>query len=171
MTSHPYPPQSWLTPHAHATPSPIHGTGLFAREHIHEGEIVMRLGGHLIDNHTLATLTPPYSSLTVEENLHLLLDPDHPARYGNHSCEPNLWHTDATTLTARTPITPGQELTIDYATHSGLATWSMTCHCATPSCRETVTGDDWRLPHLQLTYGTHWSPPLLNRTNQEQPRT
>ncbi|YCK38629.1 SET domain-containing protein [Actinomadura sp. ATCC 39365] len=168
MTSPAYPHRSWLTPHARATRSPIHGTGLFARQHIGKDDIVMRLGGHLIDNDTLASLTPPYSSLTVEEDLHLLLDPDHPARYGNHSCEPTLWHTDATTLAARRQIAPGEELTIDYATHSGVATWSMTCHCATPTCRGAVTGDDWRLPHLQLAYGTHWTPPLLTRINQEQ---
>ncbi|MEV3981833.1 SET domain-containing protein-lysine N-methyltransferase [Nonomuraea sp. NPDC049758] len=171
MTSPAYPHQSWLTPRARVTLSPIHGTGLFAGERIGEGEVVMRLGGRLIDNDTLASLTPPYSSLTIEEGLHLLLDPDHPVRYGNHSCEPNLWHTDATTLVARREIAPGEELTVDYATHSGVGTWSMPCRCAAPGCRGAVTGDDWRLPHLQHTYGAHWSPPLLNRINQEQPRT
>ncbi|MFC4117486.1 hypothetical protein [Nonomuraea zeae] len=63
-------------------------------------------GGQLINDETLATLTPPYSSLTVEEGVHLLLDPAHPVRYGNHSCEPNLWHRDATTVIARTTSTP-----------------------------------------------------------------
>ncbi|MFD8531266.1 SET domain-containing protein [Streptosporangium canum] len=163
-----YPSQSWLTPRAHATLSPIHGTGLFAGERIGQDEVVMRLGGQLIDDETLASLTPPYSSLTVEEGLHLLLDPGHPVRYGNHSCEPNLWHSDATTLIARSEITPGEELTIDYATHSGVGTWSMACRCAAPSCRGAVTGDDWRLPQLQFTYGTHWSPPLLDRINRAQ---
>ncbi|WP_157254280.1 SET domain-containing protein-lysine N-methyltransferase [Nonomuraea typhae] len=93
----------------------------------------------------------------------LLLDPAHPVRYGNHSCAPTLWHRGATTLIARRDITPGEELTIDYATHTGVVTWSMNCRCGSSLCRSIVTGDDWRLPQLQAAYGTHWSPPLLDR--------
>lgn len=139
------------------------GTGLFAVHPITKDETVMRLGGRVIDDDTLAHLTPPYSSLTVAEGVHLLLDPGHPVRYGNHSCDPNLWHQDATTVTARRDIAPGEELTIDYATHTGVESWSMTCDCGTPACRRVVTGKDWRLPHLRAAYGTHWSPPLLQR--------
>ncbi|NRQ40951.1 SET domain-containing protein-lysine N-methyltransferase, partial [Nonomuraea sp. NN258] len=158
-----YDPESLLTPKAEPRHSPIHGTGLFAVERIHRDEVVMRLGGQVIDDETLASLTPPYSSLTVAEGVHLLLDPAHPVRYGNHSCDPDLWHHDATTVIARRDIAPGEELTLDYATHSGVETWSMTCGCATPLCRRVVTGADWRLPHLQTAYGTHWAPPLLDR--------
>ncbi|MET7338219.1 SET domain-containing protein-lysine N-methyltransferase [Nonomuraea sp. NPDC005650] len=158
-----HPTECWLTPSAQTRPSPINGSGLFAIERIRQGAVIMRLGGQLIDDETLASLTPPYSSLTVEEGLHLLLDPAHPVRYGNHSCEPNLWHRDATTVIARCDINPGDELTIDYATHTGVETWSMACRCAKPRCRRTVTGHDWRLPELQSAYGTRWSPPLLDR--------
>ncbi|MGW0195456.1 SET domain-containing protein-lysine N-methyltransferase [Nonomuraea sp. NPDC003201] len=84
-------------------------------------------------------------------------------RYGNHSCDPTLWHRDATTVIARRDIDPGEELTIDYATHTGVEAWSMACRCDTPSCRRVVTGHDWRLSRLQAAYGTHWSPPLLER--------
>ncbi|MER5627396.1 SET domain-containing protein-lysine N-methyltransferase [Streptosporangium sp. NPDC002544] len=152
-----------LTPRAQPQPSPIHGSGLFAIEQIRQDEVVMRLGGQLINDETLASLTPPYSSLTVGEGLHLLLDPAHPVRFGNHSCEPNLWHRDATTVVARRDINPGDELTIDYATHTGVETWSMVCRCGRPRCRRTVTGNDWQLPQLRSAYGTHWSPPLLDR--------
>jgi SET domain-containing protein len=44
-------------------------------------------------------------------------------RYGNHSCDPNLWHADVVTITARRDIAAGEELTIDYATHPG---WQIT---------------------------------------------
>ncbi|GAA3112434.1 SET domain-containing protein-lysine N-methyltransferase [Streptosporangium carneum] len=84
-------------------------------------------------------------------------------RYGNHSCDPSLWHRDATTVIARRDINPGEELAVDYAAHTGVNTWSMTCHCGKPLCRRTVTGNDWQLPRLQAAYGTHWSPPLLDR--------
>jgi SET domain-containing protein len=163
MMSMAYATECWLTPGAQTKASPIHGSGLFAIEEIRQDEVVMRLGGQLINDETLASLTPPYSSLTVEEGLHLLLDPAHPVRYGNHSCEPTLWHRDATTVIARRDINPGDELTIDYATHTGVETWSLTCHCGKPLCRRTVTGNDWQLPQLQAAYGTHWTPPLLDR--------
>lgn len=158
-------PHSHLTPSARPRHSPIHGTGLFAVAPIRRGEIVMRLGGRLIDDDELARLTPPYSSLTVEEGVHLLLDPRHPVRYGNHSCDPSLWHQDATTVIARRDISPGEELTIDYATHTGVESWTMPCHCGAPLCRRMVTGRDWRLPRLQAAYGIHWTPPLLARIN------
>ncbi|MEU6789084.1 SET domain-containing protein-lysine N-methyltransferase [Nonomuraea angiospora] len=158
-----YEAESWLTPSARPQPSSIHGTGLFAIKRIRQDEVVMRLGGRVIGDETLARLTPPYSSLTVAEGVHLLLDPAHPVRYGNHSCDPVLWHRDATTVIARRDLDPGEELTIDYATHTGVEAWSMSCRCDTPLCRRVVTGDDWRLPRLRAAYGTHWSPPLLGR--------
>jgi hypothetical protein len=167
MTTPSYPAHCWLTQHAQVGPSPIEGKGLFATTEVHEGELVMRLGGELIDDGKLATLTPPYSSLTVDHGLHLRLDPSHPARYGNHSCDPNLWHADAVTVIARRDIAPGEELTIDYATHTGIETWTMPCRCGSPLCRRTVTGRDWRLPQLQRAYGQHWSPPLLERINDK----
>lgn len=123
----------------------------------------MRLGGRLIDDAALAALSPPYSSLTVAAGLHLLIDPDHPVRYGNHSCDPCLWHAGATTVVARSRIRSGEELTIDYATHTGSETWTMRCKCGAAACRGVVTGRDWRLPELQRAYGRHWSPPLLER--------
>ena len=165
MATPAYPTRCWLTPKAQVHPSAIEGLGLFAITPISAGEVVMRLGGQLIDDAALARLSPPYSSLTVGNGLHLLLDPAHPVRYGNHSCDPSLWHADATTVVARRHINPGQELTIDYATHTGIETWTMTCHCGSAICRGAVTGRDWQLPHLQRAYGHHWSPPLLDRIN------
>jgi hypothetical protein len=171
MSTHPYPTHSWLTRDVQVGPSPIQGQGLFATTQIHLGEVVMRLGGQLIDDATLATLTPPYSSLTVDHGLHLLLDPAHPVRYGNHSCDPNLWHADAVTVVARRNIAAGEELTIDYATHTGIDSWTMACRCGSPLCRSTLTGRDWRLPQLQHAYGLHWSPPLLDRINNSESAT
>jgi SET domain-containing protein len=154
---------SWLTSKAAPGPSPIEGTGLFARAPIRAGEVVIRLDGREIDDATLAGLTPPYSSLTIAEGRHLLIDPAHPVRYGNHSCDPNLWHEDAVTIVARRDVAPGEELTIDYATHTGVEDWVMACRCGRPGCRGRVTGRDWRLPSLRAAYGDHWTPPLRAR--------
>ncbi|MEV0731459.1 hypothetical protein [Polymorphospora sp. NPDC050346] len=67
------------------------------------------------------------------------------------------------TVVARRPIPAGEELTIDYATLTGTETWSMTCRCGSPLCRQTVTGRDWRLPELQDAYRGHWMSWLAER--------
>ena len=154
------PDECWLTSAAEVRGSPIAGLGLFAVRDIVMGEPVMRLGGRIIGNDDLAGLTPPYSSLCIGEDAHILIDPTHPVRYGNHSCDPNLWHEDATTVVARRHIRDGEELTIDYATHTISPNWSMPCRCGSSLCRGSVSGNDWRLPDLQARYGSHWTPPL-----------
>lgn len=163
MTAHHYPADCWLTPAAVVRPSGIEGLGLFASEPIRAGDVVMVLGGKVIDDAGLAALVPPYSSLAVDHGRHLLLDPAHPARYGNHSCDPSLWHISATSVAARRDIGVHEELTVDYATHTLAETWSMACRCGSALCRGRVTGADWRLSRLRTAYGTHWAPPLLER--------
>jgi hypothetical protein len=159
----PIPPGCWLRPRVEVRRSTIEGLGLFAQEPLGEGEVVERLGGRLIDDAALSALTPPYSSLTVDDGRHLLIDPASPLRHGNHSCDPNLWHVDATTIVTRRAVAAGDELTIDYATHTGVERWEMACRCGAAQCRGLVTGADWRRPELQTAYGDHWTPTLLRR--------
>lgn len=163
MAGQSFPTACWLSQDVEVRPSPIQGQGLFATRGLLAGTVVERLGGRVVDDAELASLRPPYSSLTVAEGTHLLLDPGHPVRYGNHSCTPNLWHLDATTIALRHDVPAGTELTVDYATHTGVTAWSMPCHCGSTACRGAVTGQDWRRPDLRATYGDHWTPPLLAR--------
>jgi hypothetical protein len=83
----------------------------------------------VIDEATLLTLPPPYSSVALGEDRHLLIDAAHPATKGNHGCEPNLWHEDALTISARRAISPGEEAVIDYVMLTGVDNWSMSCAC------------------------------------------
>ncbi|MEV1007401.1 SET domain-containing protein-lysine N-methyltransferase [Streptomyces sp. NPDC049881] len=163
MLAHPPPTESLLDPRAVVLPSPIEGFGLFAAVPIPPGQAVQRFGGRLLDDAALAALTPPHSSLAVAEGLHLLLDPETPARFGNHSCDPNLWFRDALTTVTRRAVAAGEELTVDYATLTGVEDWSMDCRCGSPLCRGAVTGRDWRRAGLRAAYGRHWTPPLLAR--------
>ena len=157
------PEACWLTPAAEVRPSPIEGLGLFVVRPISAGAPVMRLGGQVIDDAALAALTPPYSSVAIDDGAHLLIDPAHPVRYGNHGCAPNLWVEGALAVVARRDIAAGEELTVDYATQTGTEAWRMPCRCGAPACRHEITGADWRLPHLQAAYGDHWTPMLLRR--------
>lgn len=161
------PPECWLTGKAVPRPSPIQGLGLFATAPIVAGAVVMRLGGTVIDGAALRRLEPPYSSVTLDDDAHLLIDPAHPVRYGNHGCDPNLWHLDAVTIAARRDIAEGEELLIDYATHTLASWWSMACACASPLCRGTISGDDWRIDRLRSAYGRHWTPALVRRIEAE----
>ena len=163
-------PDCWLHPAVEVRSSPIEGHGLFATEAIPEGTAVSRVGGRLVSEAELleafraaaALPDPAYiDTIAVAADRHLILPPRRDNGYGNHSCDPNLWWTDAYTLTARRDIAPGEELTNDYGTSTGRAEFRMACRCASPLCRGSVTGDDWRRDDLRARYGRHWIPLLL----------
>ena len=162
----------WLHPDVEVRRSPISGRGLFARRPITADTVVSRLGGRLVSTielqEILATaaadpLRPYVDTIVVDENAHLVLPSRHNNRYGNHSCDPNLWWIDAYTLAARRDIPAGEEVTNDYATSAGIEAFTMGCSCGSPLCRRVITGNDWRIPALQLRYGDHWVPALSAR--------
>ena len=129
-----------------------------------------RLGGRLVTgaqlDQLLATGTTQggyVDTITVIDDLHLVVPPGRPNGKGNHSCDPNLWWTGPYTLTARRNIALGEELTNDYATSTGVAGFTMPCRCGSACCRGTVTGRDWQRQDLQRRYGEHWVPGLLHQ--------
>ncbi len=157
-----YDTSSWLDPRVVVAPSPIEGRGLFAREPIEEGEVVMRLGGEVLtDDEFAARSLVKYSALAIDDGLNLLLD-DSPVNFGNHSCDANLWMTNEVTSGARHRIEAGEEVTVDYALHTADLPWSMPCRCDSPVCHGVVTNDDGRRPDVQQRYAGHFSP-FLNR--------
>ncbi len=145
----------------------IHGLGLFATQPLPEGTIVSRLGGRLVSEAELRRVFAESSSyvdtITVGDDLHLVLPPNTPSGRANHSCDPNLWWIDTVTLAARRDIKAGEELTNDYGTCSGIDDFAMACACGSPLCRGTITGRDWQLPELRARYGDHWIPALRAR--------
>ena len=70
-------------------------------------------------------------TLTIYENVHLVLPPEKDAvHYGNHSCDPTMWHVGPFEIATRRAVHVGEELTIDYGTqtgaprlHDGLQLW------------------------------------------------
>lgn len=159
--------------------SPIEGNGLAATAVIPAGEIVARLGGRIVADRELTLLLAAagrqggssyVDTITVDDDAHLVLPDGEAVHFLNHSCDPNVWHVDAFTIAARRHVDVGEELTIDYATHSGLSTFRMDCSCGSPRCRAVVTGDDWRLDVLRESYGDHWVPGLLERIRSQRDR-
>jgi uncharacterized protein len=127
-------PEYWLHPNVALFPSPIAGSGLRARLPIAEGEVAVRF------------TTAPTTVAAL--------------RHVNHSCDPSMWWVDESTLVGRRRIASGEELTVDYATHSSDPDFVMTCHCQTYRCRQLIAGDDWQIPQLQQRYAGHWVPNL-----------
>jgi hypothetical protein len=84
-----------------------------------------------------------------------------------------LWMADAVTVIARFDISPGQELTIDYALFTVQNDWSMNvvCNCGVQVCRRTITGNDWKLLDVQNRYHNHFSPFLNERIKQARMRS
>lgn len=87
----------------------------------------------------------------------LILEEGDPVSRGNHSCDSDRWLADPLTATARRPIRPDEELTIDYALVTVDDQLSMPCRCRAVACRGVVRGSDWRLPELQGRYRGHFS--------------
>ena len=94
--------------------------------------------------------------------------PGQPIHYGNHSCDPNLWHTSAYTLATRRDIRPGKELTVDYATQTVTPAFQMPCRCGVPTCRQVITGNDWQIPSWRDRYHGHVVPAVAKRIAAQQ---
>jgi uncharacterized protein len=170
-------PECWLHPELEPRRSPIAGYGLFARRALAAGTVVSRLGGRLVGDAELRLLlrraergeAPHVDTIAVTDRLHLVLPPDSPNGLGNHSCDPNLWWSDAYTLVARFDIAAGDEVTNDYATSTADPGFVLDCACGSPLCRGKVTGGDWQLAQLHERYGRHWVPALLTLHDRRDP--
>jgi uncharacterized protein len=167
------PPEAlWVHPHVVVRHSGIAGRGLFATEEFVPGVIVLRLTGRLVSTDELAHLIehakadpahPYVDTLTIDEDAHLVLPPAGIVHFGNHSCDPTMWHVGPYEIATRRVVRADEELTIDYATQSGAAGFSMACRCGSALCRGVVSSGDWALPALQERYRHHWVPALEAR--------
>lgn len=152
--------------------SPIEGHGLFVNDVVSAGTVVIRLGGRLVNSTELEALitgadadpaAPYVDTITFEEDAHLVLPPETIVHYGNHSCDPTLWHVGPRLLATRRDLRSGEEATIDYGTQSGAKGFVMACRCRSEQCRGQILSEDWRLPELQERYRGHWVPALQQR--------
>ncbi|WP_107161858.1 SET domain-containing protein-lysine N-methyltransferase [Micromonospora sp. RP3T] len=149
---------------------------MFARTPLPAGTPASRLGGRLVTDEELRDLLarpdrPYVDTITVADDLHLVLPPGRPNGKGNHGCDPNLWWDAPFTWVTRRDVAAGEELTNDYATSTGTADFAMACGCGSARCRRIVTGDGWRLTDLQDRYGNHWVSALLTRIKGRSPST
>jgi hypothetical protein len=118
------------------------GRGLFARRAFVEGERILRFQGSAIDfAGTLAKGERECDALQIGQDLYL--DLEAPARYVNHSCEPNACVRDGAELVALRDIALGEEIRFDYSTTMDEDHWTMECRCGSPRCRGTIRDFRW----------------------------
>lgn len=168
---------SYVSPKARkGQASGIDRRGITAVEPIARHEIVAIKGGHIMDSVTLAGLPESLRDSDVQIADDFFLAPCEEAEYEsvmlflNHSCQPNVGFAGNIVLVAMRDISPGEELTTDYALFDDYD-GQMECRCGTASCRGTIGGHDWQLPELQRRYGNYFSWYLLNKINVEPDRS
>jgi len=162
--------QDWKSPKVDIHASPVEGKGLFANSDINRGEKIVVWGGNYTDT-VGAELMRKNGMLVMQwdDDLYSYEDrADDDGYFINHSCDPNIWMSDAYTLITSRDIKSGEELTVDYALFEAdenyISKWE--CKCGSPLCRGRVTGIDWKKSDLQNRYKEHFSP-LLNKRIQK----
>lgn len=137
--------------------------------------MVVRLGGRLVSSGELRVLIAVagadpdadyVDTITVHEDLHLVMPARSVTHFANHGCDPTLWHVGPYALATRRDVDAGEELTIDYGTNSGAAGFVMVCRCGSADCRGRVSSEDWRRPELRVRYDGHWTPALQRRIDR-----
>lgn len=166
---------SYLSPKLEARPrSEKDGYGVYARELIRAGELLVGWGGAVI---TGQQLPPPAAGtrqhhLQIEEDLYLApIRPPEPADFVNHCCDPNAGLSGQIVLVALRDILPGEEVCYDYAMSDGSPYDEFDCNCQSPHCRKRVTGNDWARPELWERYAGHFSPYLQRRIDRLRAET
>jgi hypothetical protein len=162
---------AWFSPKVEKRQSGIDGIGLFARQPIAAGELVVVKGGHIMTRAERDEVALTLGPAEIQIDDHLFIGPVTEAeRYDammhlNHSCDPNVGIRGQIAFAAMRDIAAGEELGFDYATGDD-DDWEMTCHCGAALCRGRITGQDWRRPELQRRYAGWFSLYLERRIAQ-----
>lgn len=154
---------NWVSPKVQVQITEECGRGVFAVEMIAKHERIAVFGGHIVTFDVFDTLPEAcqhYSYQIADDLIYAYLDI---AELGetdcfNHSCAPNAGFHGPIELVAMRDIAAGEEITFDYATCLTASFGDMDCLCGAASCRNRVTGEDWKLPELQERYRGYFQP-------------
>lgn len=115
------------------------GYGMYAVRQFMPGELIVEVGGQLLRQDKYAT-----SRYVMELDDKWYLEPDIPAAFSNHSCNPNSELVQLTKYTmgivAICNIEPGTEICYDYQWPA--LDWIPKCQCGAPNCRGWVVAAD-----------------------------
>ena len=153
---------SYHSPKTEIKASLIHGKGLFAKEKINNGEIVAIKGGRILNSTEWKVLESELGSAEIQISDQFFIAPAHKEEregsmlYTNHSCDPNIGMQGQIVFVAMRDISPGEELTHDWATTDD-ADYEIDCNCGSTHCRKKITGKDWMKKELQEKYKGYFS--------------
>lgn len=133
--------------------SAIHGRGVFAERIIHRGSRVIEYLGEKISKTESARRCEQqnWRIFALDEEFDLDGDVDwNPARFANHSCEPNceaVYEEGRVWLKALRDIIPGEEVTFNYG--YDWEDWrDHPCHCGAENCVGFIVAEEY-FPEIQ----------------------
>jgi hypothetical protein len=146
---------SYLSPKCQAAPqSSINRFGVFAKENIQSGELLVIWGGYILNSEEMEKLPSELRDnypLQVYDDLYLSptsVDDLDDAEFFNHSCAPNAGVKGQNILVARREIEAGEEVCFDYETTDSEGVYLL-CKCGSPECRKVLHGESWKDPEFQ----------------------
>jgi uncharacterized protein len=144
--------------------------GVFAARRILKGERVSSFDGpfHRVPKGAYYLPNDPPDYLrdhAIQCGPHLWRTSRGPAKYINHSCEPNCGMRGRFALVAMRDIAKGREITFDYDMTEN-SVWRMKCRCGTRSCRRLIRGFRFAPKVLRSKYRGYfstWLKPFFSR--------
>lgn len=146
------------------------GNSIYALEPIKKGELIAVFGGVVYEWETFIHLPERERSLCLQvEDRHFLVPrPIGEGDYVNHSCNPNAGLSGQIGLVAMRDIKIGEEVCFDYAMCDTMPYDEFECLCGAPTCRSTVTGNDWQRPELQKRYAGFFAPHVQRKIDAQR---
>ena len=160
--------KTWRSPKIQVREDTLAGRGVVAVEHIARDEIVAIKAGNIVTGEEIETVTRAAGDLALQIDDDFYIAPRTPEEademsvFINHSCDPNVGFRGQVVYVAMRDIAAGEELCHDYAMERS-DDYHLDCHCGSALCRGKVSGDDWKLPELQLRYGEYFSIYIWNK--------
>ena len=153
---------TYFSPKAQKRGSDIEGRGLFAKEPISKGEIVVIKGGYVMTKAQRDKVEEKLGPAEIQVTEDLFIGPtarmerEGAMMHLNHSCEPNLGVQGQIVFVALRDIVTDEELTFDYAMTDD-EPYEMRCTCGATNCRGVVAGRDWMKKEVQQKYDGYFS--------------
>lgn len=159
---------SWMNSKLEVKDTNRYGNGIFATEAISANEVLIVMGGYIIDLNAENNLDEFQIDKPIEISEEFSFCPMKPSdmalmpqHYVNHSCDPNTGFKGSNFMVAMRDIKPGEEILYDYAmiiasNKSSENYFEMECTCGTPLCRKVINEEGWKNPELQKRYAGYF---------------
>lgn len=141
-----------------------YGKGVFAKEAIKKDEVLIVMGGYIIDIEAENNLDDFQIDKPIEISEEFAFCPmaqedmdRMPQHYVNHSCDPNSGFKGSNFMVAMRDIKPNEEIVYDYAmiiasNPDSENYFEMECKCSSSNCRKIINEEGWKNPELQKKY-------------------